>query len=212
MNTSPDDSLREALSHLQTPPCNGAARERALALSTAVLRDGMRARRSPFVAGQPSAGWSRWRWLAAAAACLIAALPWLLPRGPVPTPVPKADVMGAVFGEIETLFPNQLDSVVVSPAGVTVNTSDVPTTTHADQRIRLVLSRAGSEAADVQVVTYSGRRVCVQLPGRELCMTPLLRGDGGVMVVTDTQVFGQDSALPVAGYRIHMSRMKEQAL
>lgn len=208
MKNSPADPLREALSHLQTPPCSDEARERALALSMAALRDGIRSARSSSSGGHLPAGWTGWRWLAAATACVVVALLWLLPRAPVP----KADGIGPVFGQIEALFPNQLDSVVVSAAGVTVNTSDAPTANHADQRIRLWLSKGGSKAADVQVVTYSGRRVCVQLPGRELCLTPLLRGDGGVMVMTDTQVFEQDSALPVAGYRLHMSRMKGEAL
>ena len=208
MKKSHDEPLRDALAHLQPAPCNDEARERALALSLAALRDGLRDRRSSASGGETRAAGTVWWWLAAAASCVVAVSLWLLPRGSVP----KADGIGPVFGQIEALFLNQLDSVIVSAAGVTVNTSDNPTATYADQRIRLVLSKAGSKSADVQVVTYSGRRVCVKVRGSELCMTPLLTGDGGVMVVTDTQVLGQDSALPFAGYRLHISPMKGEAL
>lgn len=205
--------MRDALAHLQPAPCSDEARELALALSLAALRDGIRTARPSPAGAQPPALWSGWRWLTAVTACVVTALLvakslWMPPRDPAP----KLDGIGPVFAQIESLFPNQLDSVVVSAAGVTVNTSDTPTTTYADQRIRLVLSKAGSKSADVQVVTYSGRRVCVEVRGNDLCMTPLLTGDGGVMVVTDTQVLGQDAVLPFAGYRLHMSPMKGEAL
>ena len=208
MKNSHDDPLRDALAHLQPAPCSDEARDRALALSLAALRDGMRDHRSSSSDGESHAARTVWWWLAAAAACIVAVSLSLLPRGPAP----KTDGLGPVFGQIEALFPNQLDSVIVSAAGVTVNTSDTPTTTYADQRIRLLLSKAGSKTADVEIVTYSGRHVCVKVRGNDLCMTPLLTGDGGVMVVTDTQVLGQDSPLPFPGYRLHMSPMKGEAL
>lgn len=208
MKNSHDDPLRDALAHLQPAPCSDDARDRALALSLAALPDGMRNPSSSSSDGESHAARTVWWWLAAAAACTVAVSLSLLPRGPAPKP----DGLGPVFGQIEALFPNQLDSVIVSAAGVTVNTSDAPTTTYADQRIRLLLSKAGSKTADVQIVTYSGRRVCVKVRGNDLCMTPLLTGDGGVMVVTDTQVLGQDSPLPFPGYRLHMSPMKGAAL
>lgn len=214
MKISHDEPLRDALAHLQPAPCGDEARERALALALAALRDGIRDRkgdrRPSATGGESRSAGTVWWWLggAAAAACVVVVSLQLLPH----RPVPKPDNIGPVFGQIEALFPNQLDSVIVSAAGVTVNTSDSPVENYADQRIRLVLNKAGSDTADVQVVTYSGRRVCVKVRGNDLCMTPLLTGDGGVMVVTDTQVFGQDAVLPFAGYRLHMSPMKGEAL
>jgi len=207
MKPTTDQPLYQALSSLPEAPCSAESRDRARALSLAALRDSQRDCQIPSSRGQPDGVWGLRGWLTISTACLVAAWLWLLPVHPKP----QTDSLVGVIGQIEALFPNQLDSVIVSAAGVTVNASDTPRPTYADQRIHLVLSGGGSGTADVQVVTYSGRRVCVPLSGKNLCLTPLLKGDGGVMVVTETQVFEQDAAV-ADGYRLHVSRMMEVTL
>ena len=195
MNDPENDFPHGPLSHLRTPPVDDAAHSSALMSSLAALREG---RRTAASASSPRLAWGL---VAGVAACLALVLAWW----PVPQGAKKVDV-AQMLTDMEQLFPGQLNSVIVDGPEVTVDTSAEPIFPARDQRVCLTISKAGGA---IRVLTYSGRRVCMRMDGKDLCLTPLLKGDGTVFVLTDSQVFQQGDAMLASGHRLDMERMQE---
>jgi hypothetical protein len=193
MNQPQPDPLLDLMAPLRTPPVAVEKRDRALALALAALEQ----EASGHHAG---VAWRPWVALAGSL-CVVLVAAWWLHLAPSSNGDPAF-----MLTEMEKLFPQQLDSVVVDGSEVQVNVAQSLAATPVDQRIRLVLQREGRSLG---VLTYSGRKVCLKLDGQEICLTPLLRGDGSVFVLTEGQVIQDHSSILPTGHHIDMEHLKE---
>ncbi|WP_050025799.1 hypothetical protein [Verrucomicrobium sp. BvORR034] len=113
---------------------------------------------------------------------------------------PKPGVSGnpQLLAEMERLFPRQLDAVIRDGDKVDVELFESPRDTAVDQRILVTLYDKGRK---IEVFTYSGHEVCLERAGAHLCFTPLLTGDGAVLVVTDGSVMKSPNGAVLAGFQ-----------
>lgn len=180
-----DDELRRRLSAFVAPPATEAAKERARHRALIAFRQ------TPADA-VPERG-RGWPLAAAGALALLALLVW--PRDSR-LDRPRADA--AVLAEIEALFPGELDAVIDHQGDVQIALSRTPQRT-SDQRV-LVEFRRGR--ATIRVLTYSGRRVCVELAGRRACFEALLSARGEVIVAGEDFVSTAQERGSMAGWKI----------
>lgn len=167
-----DRELRDLLFKSLPPAANESHSARALMRALAALRN------APEM-GQKSS-W-RLRAALAAAACaacalLILAFPWQ-----------EEDSSARVLTEMEHTFPGQLQAVIRNGSQTDLRLSTFPEKElSTDQRVRVIVE-TGTETAEI--LTYSGRPVCIPLKSGSLCLTPLLTAKGEVLVVTEDNVF-----------------------
>lgn len=190
MSDPQSNDPRELLSHLVVPAAADDVKSRALASALAALNDG---------SVRPAS--TAWKMIAVGGALAAFVLACVL----LPAKKPSDDP-AMMLSEMEKLFSGQLDSVILEGQNVAVNTAGVAAPTPEDQRICITISKSHG---DVRVLTYSGRRVCLRLDGSEVCFTPLMKGDGTVFIVTDTQVIQNGAAALPSGDRFEMRRMQE---
>jgi len=118
-------------------------------------------------------------WITAAVAACVAVALMLTAR--------REDTSTKVFVELESLFPGQILAFIRNGDETDLHLSAVPDPGRAsDQRIHITICANG---LTTEVLTYSGRRVCVPIESGSLCLTPLLTGEGDVLVLTDDKVF-----------------------
>ncbi|WP_038172116.1 hypothetical protein [Verrucomicrobium sp. BvORR106] len=110
--------------------------------------------------------------------------------------------------EMEKLFPRQLDAVIRDGDKVDVELLESPRDTAADQRILVTLHDKGRK---IEVFTYSGHEVCLDRAGAHVCFTPLLTGDGAVLVVTDGMVMQSPDEATLAGFHWSAQSLPEVA-
>lgn len=188
------NSLKMNLGRLKVPASDPAARERALHRSLIALHhagkadeaDGHREGRPMF--------W-RWAMLLCVAGTASVAL-WLAGR-----PVLPDDALAAgrkTVRQMETIFHGQLNAVIEHDGDVELDLTAEPTMP-SDQPVLVEFSR-GTHV--LRVLSYSGRRVCVNLDGRNTCFEALVTGDGNVIVTGDDFLWGSRNPMPRAGYRV----------
>jgi hypothetical protein len=87
-----------------------------------------------------------------------------------------------VFAEVESMFSGRLLAVIKDGERLDLKMSDSVTALPNDQRILITLRK---NTRLIQVLTYSGQPVNLQLSGHTSALTPLLISDGSVIIVTD---------------------------
>jgi hypothetical protein len=144
--------------------------------------------------------WS-WRWTLVLGA-LVATLTVLWLR----TPGDTEDVAGdrQILRQMEKLFPNQVDAVVVQNGKVDLSIAQDPVV-GTDQPILLVFKR-GEET--IRVLSYSGHHVCLALGNTRNCFEILETPSGGVILEADNQVWLSSSHPVMAGYSVRAQVME----
>lgn len=190
-----DHSLRTTLSELRIPAICEESRERALHLALEAFR----------VTEAPSESAPRFSWMMAgsiaAAACLLATMLWFW-QG---TNHEQTLASARLLAEMELLFPRQVTAVILDGSKMRIDLADVPADDPSDQRIRVTLRRGNHF---LSVLTYSGRRVCLELDHRQVCFTPLLDGEGSIFVVTDNNVLVPSGETKMAGFRLSVEHLE----
>ena len=102
-----------------------------------------------------------------------------------------------LFSEVEKMFGGKLIAAVKDGDSLDLKVADSSVPLAMDQRILLTLKR-GSHI--IQVLTYSGREVSLNLNGHPLVVTPLVSGDGSVLLVTDHNLFAGNQDSKIAGF------------
>ncbi len=93
--------------------------------------------------------------------------------------------------EISLLFPNQLDAIIAKGGQLDLQLSDSQVRENSDQAVKITCT-TGKESCII--ITYSGRNVRFNFSGGDLQVTPLIDGDGSVILLTPNRVFSsQDS-------------------
>jgi len=179
--------LRPFLDQLKVPAADESRRARALERSLVAFRNAPRMERKTHRAA----------WIFAAAAATACVGIALVLHGQ------RADSSARVFAELEHLFPGQLLAVVRNGGQTDVRLSAIPDPEiSTDQRVRITV-RSGGETTDI--LTYSGREVCVPLKSGPLCLTPLVTGEGDVLVLAGDNAFTRNG-------RIHSATIRATAL
>lgn len=175
--------LQPILDQLKVPAPDRMHTERALERALIALRN------TPKTERKSQRTFCLWI-TAAATACVALALVLLSQH---------EDASTKVFVELENLFPGQLLAVIRSGDQTDLRLSALPNPELAsDQRIRITIRADG---ATTDIFTYSGRRVCIPLKSGSLCLTPLLTGEGDVLVLTDDKAFAGSGTAQAATIR-----------
>ena len=181
-----DAELQQKLRALAAPAPSDTARERARHRALLAFTQGTSApepKRSP-----GGYGWA----LAGLVALVVAAL--LFPRHPVVEPE-----NATVLAQVEALFPGQLNAVIEEEDGQ-VKVALAPQPQRPSDQPLLVEFRRGEEM--VRVLSYSGRRVCVDLGGRHSCFDALLGDHGQVIVAGEDFVWTPQNRASAGGWQI----------
>ena len=129
---------------------------------------------------------------------------WLMPRQ-TPVGQPHETIAAApeisleTLREISQLFPGQLDAIIAGPNGLDLRLSDSGIPGATDQPVRVTLASDGEQRT---IITYSGRSVNLDFAGSARCITPLIDGDGTVIVLTPDRVFSPAVAATGEGFRV----------
>jgi len=106
--------------------------------------------------------------------------------------------------EMEHVFPGQLQAVILNGSQTDLRLSMFPESElSTDQRVRVIVE-TGTEKTEI--LTYSGRLVCIPLKSGSLCLTPLLTAKGDVIVVTEDNAFAGTGRANSA--KIHASSIR----
>lgn len=167
-----DPELRNLLLKSQAPRANEARSARALDRALIALRN------APIIGKNSSWGF---RVGLAAAACAACAAFVLVFHGE------SAEASARILTEMEQVFPGQLQAVILNGSQTDLRLSTFPENGLAtNQRVRVIVETANGTT---EILTYSGRRICIPLKSGTLCLTPLLTAQGDVLVVTDDNAF-----------------------
>ena len=164
-----DSELQHLLQKLVAPAANESHTARALDRSLVALRNSPKSDRK--------SGLGAWIFaIAVAAACMVLAIVFYSqPDDP------------RVFAEIERLFPGQLLAVIQHGGKTDLSLASLPGPEFSpDQRVRITV-RSGGET--VNVLTYSGIKICVPLKSGSISLTPLVTGNREVLIITDEDAF-----------------------
>lgn len=184
----PDDqNLERILRSLRIPPSREKVRERAKYRAIAAYRNAppVEKRRGRFPG---------WLLLIASTAVII-----LTAIIAYPGHAPRTYDL-TVFSEIENMFPGQLVAAVKDSDSLDLQLAETPEQTSKDQRI-LIMLRKNSRL--IEVLTYSGRTVRLKLDGRIMEVTPLISGDGSVLIVSDNHLVRNANDPEIDGFLIH---------
>ena len=102
-----------------------------------------------------------------------------------------------LFSEVENMFKGKLIAAIKDGDSLDLRIADSSAPLAMDQRILLTLKK-GSHV--IQVLTYSGREVSLSLSGRALKVTPLVSGDGSILLVTDHDLLTGNRDSKIAGF------------
>jgi hypothetical protein len=189
-----DLSLKDALSHLRVPTVETSDCDLALARALTALKQ---PDRSAVV--RQSRRWVIPLSSLAGATGLAAILLFFS----VSEPPASQNHTAEVFEEMSLLFPQQLEAVIEKEGEVDVRLTEAPVDLHDDQGLRIEVDRGDDSLV---VYTFSGNEVCLDLDGTSFCFTPLITGDGSVLVVTDDEVIEDFEKSDVRGFRISAKR------
>jgi hypothetical protein len=169
MKLNDDRNLEEILCALRINPAPESIREKARHRALAAFRN----------YPAPEKKRSRLSWwicsFGSVAALFVAALV-MLPKSGAGTGNPL------VFAEVESMFSGRLLAVIKDGERLDLKLSDSVEALPNDQRILITLRK---NKRLIQILTYSGQPVNLQLAGHTSAITPLLSSDGSVMIVTD---------------------------
>lgn len=205
--TSQDDSLKNRMMGWEAPQPDPVRKHAALQEALAVL-----AAPSPLPSGflrvfRPSA-----RVISQCAAALIigtALVWWFMPRqapvhAPHETMAATPEITLETLREISQLFPGQLDAIIAGPNGLDLRLSPPVVPGATDQPVLVTLA---SDHERRTIITYSGRRVNFDFAGSPRSITPLIDGDGAVIVLTPDRVFSPAVAESGEDFRVSASTL-----
>jgi hypothetical protein len=184
----PDDqNLERILRFLRIPTSHEKVRERAKYRAMAAYRNAplVEKRRGRFPG---------WLLLAASTAFII-----LTAIIAYPGYAPCTDNL-TVFSEIENMFPGQLVAAVKDSRSLDLQLAETPEQTPKDQRILITLRK---NSRLVEVLTYSGCTARLKLDGHTMEVTPLVSGDGSVLIVSGDHLVKDFDATRIDGFLIH---------
>jgi len=193
-----DDDLRRQFRKLPVPEASESARARARRRALIAFQQGG--------AIQPEeSAWKGlvWSWRGALALALIfGLLPVLFLMHPAAPENLANDRQ--LLQQVEKLFPNQINAVVVENGEVDLSIAQSPVV-GADQPVLLVFKR-GQEL--IRVLSYSGHRVCLMLDEKKNCLEILATPTGGVILESDDQVWLASDHPHIAGYSVRAQSLE----
>jgi len=189
--------LSQELARLRTNPIPEREKERARYRALSAFRSAKNA-----TIPQKSSSFL-WAVSLAAAAIIVVGVLTATLHSPI---LPKSDKNSAFFSEIEKLFAGRLVAAIREGDSLSFELSGARTELPADQRIVLTFRKNGQL---IEVYTYSGREVCLDLNGSQVCATPLIRSDGSVMLVTNAAVLEGSASSEIKGFQVSMDRLQK---
>ena len=194
-----DETLKELLGALKVPQPDAGATRRALHRATVALanRDEVGATEFP---GRFAFGLRRWA-AGGAALCLAIFAAMYFPSDDSEfTPAAQR----VLLSQMETLFPGQLRAVIERGDDVSIELCDRPEAV-SDQPVVVTFRKPGKA---IRVLSYSGRQVCLQLAGEEVCFEPLVTKDGDVILAGDNFVWTGSDRDRIGDYRVRSSTLE----
>ncbi len=185
-----DDELKARLRGLRVPPTDATARDRALHRAVIALKN---ARLYPLSA-QRERRHPGLRWATAAGLIVFAAV-LIINRLPQ-TLSPLAPEI--LLAEMNALFPGQVNAVIQENGEVSLELAEAPAPA-SDQPVLVEFEREGKV---LRVLSYSGRRVCLDLGGESICFEPLVTAGGEVILSGEGFLWSSQHPSPEAGYQI----------
>ena len=181
-----DEFLKRRLAQFKVPEPDEQARERALQRALIALKN------APAAAPQPSL----WCWLTPALGCVAVALlvVWWGGR-------PAGDNVLAwqrTLREVEMLFPGQINAVIERNGAVDLELSE-GASGGTSQPVVVEFVRGRSV---LHVLSYSGRKVCVELDGDTACFEPLITAEGRVILAGEDFLWTAEHPVSRSGYRV----------
>lgn len=188
MNNKDDDLKRTVLRGMVAPRSAAARRDAALCEALAALPAP-----HPVPFCRPRIARPPFRVMAKyAAAIMVGAFFtwWCIPRQSPPTaPVDRVatapEISLETLHEISRMFPDQINAIIAGPSGIDLRLLSTGGTA-TDQVVRIIVS---NDHEIRTIITYSGRSVSLDFAGSPLSLTPLINGDGAVIVLTGDRVF-----------------------
>ena len=187
-----DVRLREILNRWPIPAPSDSARARARHRALLALQ-----LPGPGEPAQNETSGSLWRWrYALVMVALVSMLALVYPR----TSSQAEDIAGdrQILRQMQQLFPNQVDAVVVENGKVELSIAQ-SSTVGSDQPVVVVFKR-GEDS--IKVLSYSGHRICLALGGKHNCFDILAAAGGGVILEAENQVWLSSNHPVVAGYSV----------
>ncbi len=187
------------LSAVPAPAINPDARARGLHRALIALRQRQASGvpLSPAVRTRPL----RAVMLACGAGMLAAAALLFQGTNMVETPAPKtADADVWTLAQMQALFSGQLNAVIERNGNVQLDLAGRPSTLGTEQPLLVQLERGDQR---LRVLSYSGRRITLELTSGSVTFDALVTGEGEVVLLG--RDFAWSSARPavLAGYRIN---------
>jgi len=193
-----DDDLQRQLRKLPSPVASATTRGRAKHRALLAFESSRFAPEK-----DPAKTGFAWNWrYATALALALGFLPvFFFPR-PHSTENLAADRQ--MLEQVEKLFPNQVDSVVVENGKINLTISQTPVL-GSDQPV-VVLFKRGRET--IRVLSYSGHRVCLKLGSKENCFEILATPSGGIILEGANQAWLASDHPHVSGYSVRAQTLK----
>lgn len=186
-----DDLLKKRLAELEVPEPDETARERALHRALVALANSAKTNKVPAEKRRPAL----WRWVLAAGALGA----FVLAVWPGGQPAKENSLAWQrTLEQVEALFPGQVNAVIERDGKFAVELTD-----HAAGGTgQPVVVEFVQGPHVLRVLSYSGRRVCVELGGAKACFEPLITADGGVILAGEDFLWSSEHPAPQAGYRV----------
>lgn len=197
-----DDALKARVLRWETPPLDPGRMDAALQEALAALTAPRQSAFVPLRSFHPTVrAITRY---AAVAMIGIALIWWLMPRqarilAPHEASTVAPEISLETLREINQLFPGQIDAIIAGPNGLDLRLSNSGIPGATDQPVRVTLA---SDHERRTIITYSGRSVNIDFAGASRCITPLINGDGAVIVLTPDRVFSPAIVTSGEGFRV----------
>ena len=193
-----DETLKKLLGALEVPPLDAGTTQRALHRATVALATRDEVAIEPH--GRIAFGLRRWA-PGVVALCLaaVAAMFFVSHDGES-----KPAAQRKLLSQMETLFPGQIRAIVERGEDVRIELADRPGPA-SDQPVVVTFRKLGKA---IRVLSYSGRTVCLQLAGKEVCFEPLITEAGDVILSGDDFVWTGSDHIRICGYRVRASALE----
>lgn len=187
-----DDAITARLREWTVSPPSESARERARFRALAALRA------APDPAAPSSSGAAfPWKWIAAPGlAGLVGFLTiWIVAK---PSQPDDTQIASRILDQVERLFPGQVNAVIQRGGTVDVDLAD---TVVGRGELPVVIEFVRGDSV-LRILSYSGRRVCVDLDGKQACFEALVTAEGKVILSGEDFLWMPAEPRPHAGYRV----------
>lgn len=187
-----DKELRDQLRKLSIPEPSDTARERArhralLAFQHGGVED--KASHRP---------WMRTMAWCSGMAAVLALVAILFLRSTSKAEMDSLAKDRETLKQTEVLFPGQLNALIERDGKIRIELADRPSSPN-DQPVLIQFKQNGRS---FRVLSYSGRRVCVEVNGKSVCFEALVTGNDTVILSGDNFVWSSQNPTALAGYRV----------